>query len=119
MVKSRVVGDPGPRPRLEAASPYLASRAPAKIQGKAHVVQRNEPVAEKLVLPYEVCQVGSAVAGARLAGAPRVERPKVPAVLRVLEVEAAPGGQGRAVAGKARWEYAVEHVYPQRYDLQD
>src|SRR5829696_1286701 len=64
-------------------------------------------------------QVGPAVASARLAGAFGVERTEVPAEPRVLEVEAAPSGQGRAVAGQAGREHAVEHVYPEPYYLQD
>src|SRR5215217_2421233 len=64
-------------------------------------------------------QIGHAVTCARFAGAPRIERPEVRAVPRVLEVDAAILGQGRAVSGQARRQHAVEHVYPERYDLQD
>src|SRR5215211_4843808 len=64
-------------------------------------------------------QIGSAVTCARLAGTPRIQRPEVRAVPRVLEVDAAIMGQCRAVTGQARRQHAVEHVYPERYDLQD
>src|SRR5215217_5888383 len=62
--------------------------------------------------------VGPAVARTRLAGALWVERPVIPAILRVLEVEAAIGGEGRPMAGQTRREHAVEHIHPERYDLQ-
>src|ERR671921_1378886 len=64
-------------------------------------------------------QIGPAVTCARLAGAFRVEGPEVRAVPRVLEVDAAIMGQCRAVTGQARRQHAVEHIYPERYDLQD
>src|SRR5918995_317998 len=119
MVRTFVAGDPGPRPLLEAPCRYLAPRPQAKIYAKADVVQRNEPVAEKLVLPCQMSQIGPAVTRARFAGALGIERPQVRAVLRVLEVDAAIPGQGRAVTGQTRRQHAVEHIYPERYDLQD
>src|SRR5918997_4008598 len=64
-------------------------------------------------------EISPAVTRARFAGALGIQRPEVRAVPRVLEVDAAILGQGRAVAGQARWEHAVEHVYPERYNLQD
>src|SRR5215212_5724444 len=117
MVRTSVAGDPTPRPLFEAASFYLAPRLQAKIHGKTDVVQRNEPVPQKLVLPYEMRQVDPTIAGTRLTGAFWVERPEIPAVLRVLEVEAALRGQCGAVAGQARREHAVEHIYPEGDDL--
>src|SRR5215210_7145858 len=119
MVRTCVARDPGPRPRPVATGSYLMTRPTTQIDREADVVQRYEPVPQKLILPYEMRQVGPAVAGTRFAGTPRVERPEVPAILGVLEVDAPILGQGRAVAGEARGEHAVEHVYPERYDLQD
>src|SRR5829696_3428001 len=119
MVSTSVARDPFPRPPLVAASLYLAARPPAEIYGETDVVRGNKPVSQELVLPYEMGQVGPAVAGARLTGAFGIEGSEVPAVPRVVEVEAASGGQGGAVAGQARREHAVEHIHPERDDLED
>src|SRR5215210_3656617 len=113
-----VPGDPGPRPPLVVAGQDLLPRPPAQLHREADVVQGDEPVSQKLVLPHEVCQVRPAVPRTRLARTPWIERSEIPAMPGVPEVDAAVCGQRRPVAGEPGREHAVEHVHPEPDDLE-
>src|SRR3712207_170156 len=113
-----VAGDPAACPAIVVPCDDLLSRPPAELHGEADVVQREEAVSQQLVLPYQVRQVGTSEARARLAGTLGVKRSEIPAVAGVLEVEATIGGQRCPVAGEAGREHAVEDVHPEGYDLQ-
>src|SRR5919112_4134967 len=112
-----IPGDPGARPLLVAAGHDLLPRPPAQLHREANVVEGDETVPQQLIFPHQMRQVSPAVSGAGLARAFRVERPEVPSIPGVPEVDAPSGGQSSPVAGETGREHAVEHVYPQAYDL--
>src|SRR5918997_1299485 len=74
---------------------------------------------DQRVFADEVREVGPAEARAGFAGALRVERAEVPPKAGVLQVEPPVGGKRRAVAGQPGRQPTVEHVPPERDDLED
>src|SRR5215203_4052077 len=113
-----VAGDPGARPLFVAAGHDLLPRPPAQLHREADVVEGDETVPQQLIFPHQMRQVRPAVPGAGLARAFRVERPEVPSIPGVPEVDATSGTQSSPVAGETGREHAVEHVYPEAYDLE-
>ncbi len=74
---------------------------------------------EQFVLTHQVRKVSPAVVCAGLATAFRVERSEVAPKPGVPQVDPATGGEGRAVAGEAGWQDAVEHVHAEGNHLED
>ena len=86
--------------RERAGADDRRARAPRQVQVVLQVVDARQPVVEQLLGVKEVRQVRAAVARAALAGAAFLDGPRVVAVLRVGDVDAA--GRARRAGRCAR-----------------
>src|SRR6185295_4296510 len=102
------------RPRLDAGA------QPAhELEVVMQVVDGVEARAEDLVAAIEMAQVGAREIATGVAGAGRIERPRVGVVGGVADVHHALRGEQVTVARMARRHHAVEHVDTAQHGCDD